>query len=104
MLYLKREDVDPADVIDLAKYIRKEQISLFDISNEAILDGRINFEDPPFLDVVGKEGASSKMLDPWEEVVENTGKIYYWNTETGETRWEKPNTNDHQEKEKVLRG
>lgn len=90
MLYLKREDIDPADVIDLATYIRKEQISLFNISNEAILDGRINFEDPPFWNIV--PGKATAALNVWEEVVANNGKTYYWNIETGETTWEKPKT------------
>ena len=90
MLYLKREDIDPADVIDLATYIRKEQISLFNISNEAILDGRIDFEDPPFWNIV--PGKATAALNVWEEVVANNGKTYYWNIETGETTWEKPKT------------
>ena len=36
MLYLKREDIDPECVIELAQYIRNEQMSLFNISDEAM--------------------------------------------------------------------
>ena len=26
----------------------------------------------------------------WQEALANTGKVYYWNVKTRETRWEKP--------------
>lgn len=106
MLYLKREDIDPAEVIDLAAYIRREQISLFNISDEAILDGRVDFEDPPFWVTDAKDDSSPATLNVWEEVVANNGKIYYWNTDTGETTWKKPTSDDQQEQQqqKVLRG
>ncbi len=94
MLYLKREDIDPDSVIDLATYIRSEQMSLFDISDEAILDGRISWEDPPLWvekdsqsEVVGTDRVPQSI---WEEVIANNGKVYYWNTRTGETQWSKP--------------
>ena len=44
MLYLKREDINSDHVIELAQYIRGEQVSLFNISKNALLEGRIAWE------------------------------------------------------------
>jgi len=44
MLYLKREDINSDHVIELARYIRGEQVSLFNISKKALLEGRIAWE------------------------------------------------------------
>ena len=38
-----------------------------------------------------QESSKSNEVSPWKEITdENTGKIYYWNPNTGETSWEKP--------------
>ena len=96
MLYLKREDIDPESVIELAQYIRNEQMSLFNISDEAILNGCISFEDPPFWVTEEDKSRGVEMLGAWEEVVTHDGKVYYWNTETGETTWDQPSSEPQQ--------
>ena len=46
MLYLKREDIEPEHVLELAHYLRSEQISLFNISSQAIMEGRFVWSRP----------------------------------------------------------
>ena len=41
MLYQNRDNIEPDHVLQLAQYIRAEQMSLFDISRTALLEGRI---------------------------------------------------------------
>ena len=38
----------------------------------------------------GKEDDEEDDDSEWQEALANTGKVYYWNVRTRETRWEKP--------------
>ena len=38
-----------------------------------------------------RSSSSSQLQHTWEEVIDKrTGRIYYWNTNTGDTQWERP--------------
>lgn len=46
-VYLRREDVPEDHVLALAEYVRREQLSLLDLSQQAIFEGRILWGKPP---------------------------------------------------------
>ena len=95
-------------VFELARYIRNEQKSLTsNVSKEAILDGRIEWGPIPKWEATRKLFTSSNKnknksgpvdmtyddenkVSQWREAVAPDGKIYYWNINTKESRWEKP--------------
>ena len=98
-------------VLELATYIRNEQKSLIsNVSKEAILDGRIEWGPIPKWEATRKLFASNNKniinknksgsidmthdndnkVSLWREAVAPDGKIYYWNINTKESRWEKP--------------
>lgn len=54
MLYSKRDDIEADHVLELARYIREEQVSLFDLPRSAILEGRISWK--PYMQLVGSTG------------------------------------------------
>jgi len=84
MLYQKREDIEPEHVLELANYIRTEQMSLFNISSHALMDGRFVWSKPALwknvsLDTCGTEdGDLEEHVDDWQEAVAQDGKSYFW--------------------------
>lgn len=38
--------------------------------------------------------SNDKLLPDWQAVLDSTGKTYYWNLKTNETKWEKPVANE----------
>lgn len=47
-LYERNENMDEQHVIDLAKYVRNEQLSLLEFPIQAIYDGRIQWSKVPW--------------------------------------------------------
>jgi hypothetical protein len=102
-VYLRNEAIDEELVLQFARYLRREQLSLLDMSKEAIMEGRISWGAPPSWKRVasadGKEmdeKTKEKLLQIirthgiWKEAVAADGRKYYWNTKTRESQWEKP--------------
>jgi cytochrome b pre-mRNA-processing protein 3 len=116
MAYLRRDEIDPELVMKFANYIRKEQLSLLEIPTKAIFEGRIKWGPLPFEEgrtsyskrsAVSTDATADITVDDalqehadnasnlgegsvWREATSEDGRLYYWNTETRESRWEIP--------------
>jgi cytochrome b pre-mRNA-processing protein 3 len=110
-VYMRRE-VEEEKVLELAKYVRREHLSMLDISPDAIDEGRVEWgKNPDFLGALSQapmvrqgmsnNAAGSEIDDEleeaiddeggeWKEAITPAGKIYYWNTKTRESRWQRP--------------
>jgi hypothetical protein len=105
--YQRREDVDEDRVVALAKYVRTEQLSLQQLPAPALLEGRFAWGSLPKFPPIPKDYKPIENVQPfeneaeeaaqttaekgeWRTAISATGKIYYWNTVTRESRWEKP--------------
>ncbi|GMH71079.1 hypothetical protein TrRE_jg7505 [Triparma retinervis] len=115
-----RNDKLPVDhVLRLASYVQREREMVMNLPEELFLEGRIPWGPPPdWRNVKTDEGfdfedeeSEQEMIQRQKEEVEKSGgvflddvdlpegwslaiteegKVYYWNTETRESRWEKP--------------
>lgn len=85
------------------RYIRHEQLSLQLLPAKAIFEGRIKWGNlPTWAEAAAKHKARKDPVaattgDPgspgeWKEAIAPDGRIYYWNTKTRETQWDKPDT------------
>eukprot|EP01041_Mallomonas_annulata_P004358 gene4358-8671_t len=116
LLYLRRTDPSLTEdhVLQLARYLRREQLSLMQLSRDAVLDGRIRWGTPPSWDNNNSNNSSTTTVsttrestkkkdndymedtdvegmeivdDEWREAIAPDGRTYYWNTITRESRW-----------------
>ena len=115
-----RNDKLPVDhVLRLAKYVRRERGMVMELDDELWREGRIPWgKVPGWKNVVSDDGeayldhetyeealarqkaeierSGGVFLDDvdlpegWNLALTDAGKVYYWNQETRETRWEKP--------------
>jgi hypothetical protein len=88
--------------MEMAHYVRRNQAMLKAADTEAVAEGRIAWQEVPSWKGVksvvgGVEGAKNEdgveeeeKESEWREALANTGKTYYWNVRTRETKWEKP--------------
>lgn len=90
-IYLRKEDIAVSHVLELAKYVRREQLSLLELPREAIFEGRIKWGKVPAWNKTAAKGKEVGDTDNlWREATAPDGRTYYWNTATRESRWEKP--------------
>lgn len=98
MLYLRRQGdgLTEEHVFELARYLRREQQSVLQLSREAVWDGRIRWSPPPWSGAGWAKGVASGEVTAtqsesgeWREAIAPDGRTYYWNTVTRESRWQK---------------
>jgi len=106
-VFLNREDITVAHILEFARYLRHEQQSLMAVSREAIFDSRVEWGPlPNFKSLKGgdrsergdknnkhiadKATTAEKPKGEWKEATAADGKTYYWNTLTRESTWDKP--------------
>jgi hypothetical protein len=98
-VYLRREDLDEERVLALAKYLRREQLSLLELPADAVLEGRFEFGSPPDWPpltlassgaLAEEDGHADGEESEWRTALAANGKTYYWNTRTRESRWSLP--------------
>lgn len=111
LLYLRREEIDVDHVLELAKYVVREQVSLSDVSKDAVFEGRIQWgalpswrrlrNSPSTANTSTAATSSDEVSTPstakkpsgageWKEATAADGRSYFWNTVTRESRWDKP--------------
>ncbi len=95
LLYLKREDLDLEHIMELVKYVRREQLSLLQLDREAIFEGRILWGDLPRWKKVKHNSTTSSSVNheqidgdvststtakkgEWKEATAPDGRMYYW--------------------------
>ena len=92
--------------MELSDYLLRQRAVLAATPAAAVAEGRIDWEDVPSWQGVkavvdGHEGPAAgdeasvdegedEEEGEWREALANTGKAYYWNVRTLETRWDKP--------------
>jgi cytochrome b pre-mRNA-processing protein 3 len=100
-VYNKRDEVDEDRVLALANYVESEHTSLQNVSDNAMLEGRVAFSSVPVFqskptrkpqETASIEDllASAKEKDEWKRATAATGRTYYFNVKTRETRWDLP--------------
>jgi len=108
-VYNKRDEVEEDRVLTLANYVHSEHTSLLQVPDDAVLEGRVAFSPiPAFQSRPGAAGygggqgkatqatsieellASAEAKDEWKKAVAATGRTYYFNVKTRETRWDLP--------------
>jgi len=97
--------------VEMALYLRRQDEMLGNTETAALLEGRIAWEPVPSWkgvrsvvsvqdsqapegevaeeEIVAEEEEEEEEGD-WRPALANTGKTYYWNIKTRETRWDKP--------------
>lgn len=108
-VYNKRDEVEEDRVLTLANYVHSEHTSLLQVPDDAVLEGRVAFSPiPAFQSRPGAAGygggqgkatqaksidellASAEAKDEWKRAIAATGRTYYFNVKTRETRWDLP--------------
>ena len=118
-VFLRNEKLPVDHVLRLASYVQREREMVMNLPEELFLDGRIPWGAPPdWRNVKTDEGFDFKddeseqemiirqkeeveksggvflddvdLPEGWSLAITEEGKVYYWNTETRESRWEKP--------------
>ena len=111
-VYNKRDEVDEERVLSLAKYVQNEHASLQALTDEAVLEARVQFSPVPHFDpptkaqllhgggavepprplassideLIAKGGGPEE----WQVARAANGRQYYFNVKTRDTRWEAP--------------
>lgn len=94
--FLRKEEIQADHVMLFAQYLRKEQQSLQNLPQEAVLQGLFKWGALPAWKPVEKKHQSRKIpkddtVGEWKEAIAADGRTYYWNTASRESRWDKPN-------------
>jgi hypothetical protein len=113
-VWLGSKNMTVEHCMELAAYLQRAKLLLAATEDQAVREGRIDWgevpswkgvksvlEDPASdvnaalsgeaRDAAAIEGAEAEEEGGvWRAALANTGKTYYWNIETRETRWEKP--------------
>lgn len=108
-VYNKRDEVEEDRVLTLADYVHNEHTSLLQVPDDAMLEGRVAFSPAPTFQArpgasgygggLGKTPPSTTIedllagaegKDEWKKATAATGRTYYFNVKTRETRWNLP--------------
>lgn len=105
-IYLAEKSLTVEHCMVLVQYMREQKKILEDTKTQAVCEGRIAWGPVPSwkgikslvhgealdIDNEDKEEDSEDEDEEgeWREALAQTGKKYYWNAKTRETRWEKP--------------
>lgn len=107
-VWLGSKNLTVEHCMELAAYLQRAKLLLAAADDQAVREGRIEWGEVPswrdvksvFVDSSGAAGSveaggaesvpSEEEESDWREALANTGKAYYWNVKTRETRWEKP--------------
>ena len=96
--FVRNDDVEVDHVMAMAEYVFREYESLQSVGDTAICEGRIQFGELPEwpgasvrVDGSGMY-AEGKAPDAgeWKQAISNDGRVYWWNTQTRESRWTLP--------------
>lgn len=72
-------------VLQLANYVRKQMKVLYDVPTDRFLEGDIDWLDPPM--TTRDDMLIDSNVKIWRPTYSATGKLYYWNIYTRESRW-----------------
>jgi cytochrome b pre-mRNA-processing protein 3 len=108
-VYQRNNEIEPDHVLELAEYVKAEAASIMELPSEAVLEGRIEFGDisnlwsngiiatpkkvmkgGKYIDTSNDKNTDSNSSGIWRTNLSSSGTVYYYNTETRITQWEKP--------------
>merc|ERR1712136_346086 len=76
-------------VYNLTDYVRNQLESFYDhLSDEDLFQAKLNWMD------LDSNDASALFEGDWREAISVTGKTYYWNVKTRESRWSNPDNRE----------
>jgi len=79
------DSVPDKKVLQLANYVRKQMKVLYDVPTDRFLEGDIDWLDPPM--TTRDDMLIDSNVKIWRPTYSATGKLYYWNIYTRESRW-----------------